>query len=197
MADHYYSKDPASASDVQELSYTVAGKTYKFFSDHSVFSIQRVDPGTDLLIRTVLKDQEQTEKILDLGCGYGPIGLVLADQLGAEATLMDINERAMDLARRGAAANRIAAEVVTEDKVTAQDYTLVATNPPIRAGKITVYHFFALAYDHLAADGALYVVIRKQQGADSAVKELKRVFGNCETIGRQSGYHILKSIKKE
>ena len=154
-----------------------------------------MDPGTDLLIRTILKDQTHTEKILDLGCGYGPIGLVLADQLGAEATLMDINERAMDLARRGAAANHITAEVVTEDLVTAEDYTLVATNPPIRAGKSTVYHFFALAYEHLKAGGVLYVVIRKQQGADSAVKELKRVFGNCETIGRQSGYHILKSIK--
>lgn len=197
MADHYYSKDPSSKSEVQTLSYEVGGRTYTFFSDHSVFSIQRVDPGSDLLIRTILKDQEHTEKILDLGCGYGPIGLVLADQLGAEATLMDINERAMDLARRGAAANRITAEVVTEDKVTDQDYTLVATNPPIRAGKSTVYHFFALAYEHLKENGALYVVIRKQQGADSAVKELKRVFGNCATIGRQSGYHILKSIKEQ
>lgn len=197
MADHYYSKDPSSKSEVQTLSYEVGGRTYTFFSDHSVFSIQRVDPGSDLLIRTILKDQEHTEKILDLGCGYGPIGLVLADQLGAEATLMDINERAMDLARRGAAANHITAEVVTEDKVTDQDYTLVATNPPIRAGKSTVYHFFALAHAHLAEGGALYVVIRKQQGADSAVKELKRVFGNCATIGRQSGYHILKSIKEQ
>ena len=197
MADHYYTAQPTSASDEQELLYEAGGRTYRFFSDHSVFSIQRIDPGTDLLIKTILSDQERTRKILDLGCGYGPIGLVLADQLGAEATLMDINERAMELARKAASFNHIQATVLTEDQLTDKDYSLVATNPPIRAGKQTVFHFFALAFERLEKGGCLYVVIQKKQGAGSAEKELVRLFGNCETIGRKAGYHILKSIKEE
>ncbi len=195
MADHYYSSNPASASDIQELFYEAGGRTYRFFSDHSVFSIKRIDPGTDLLIRTVLEEQEQTQKILDLGCGYGPIGLVLADQLSAQATLLDVNERAMDLARQAARINRIDAQVLTEDRLVDADYTLAATNPPIRAGKQTVYHLFRLAYVHLVPGGVLYVVIQKKQGADSAVKELVSIFGNCETVGRKAGYHILRSTK--
>ncbi len=196
MADHYYSANPTSVSDVQELSYEAGGKSYRFFSDHSVFSIQRIDPGTDLLIRTVLEEEEQTDKILDLGCGYGPIGVVLGDQLHAEkVTMIDVNERAMDLARRAAALASVPASVIKEEELTDTDHTLAATNPPIRAGKKTVYHLFAVAYDHLAKGGVLYVVIQKKQGADSAVKELNTLFGNCETVGRKAGYHILRSVK--
>ena len=117
MADHYYSANPTSVSDVQELSYEAGGKSYRFFSDHSVFSIQRIDPGTDLLIRTVLEEEEQTDKILDLGCGYGPIGVVLGDQLHAEkVTMIDVNERAMDLARRAAALASVPASVIREER---------------------------------------------------------------------------------
>lgn len=195
MAEHYYTSNPTSASDVQELQYEAGGKKYRFFSDHSVFSIQRVDPGTDLLIRTILKEQTAADSILDLGCGYGPIGIVLADQLDAKAIMMDINERAMDLAEKGAKANRVEAEIITEDQLGDRKVDLAATNPPIRAGKKVVYHFFQLAYDHLQEGGALYVVIQKKQGADSAEKELVRIFGQCETVGRKAGYHILRSIK--
>ncbi len=195
MAEHYYTSNPSSVSEEQELTYEVGGKSYRFFSDHSVFSIQRVDPGTDLLIRTILKEQTSADSVLDLGCGYGPIGIVLADQLEAKAVMMDINERAMHLAEKGAEVNRVAAEIITEDQLGDRIVDLVATNPPIRAGKKTVYHFFQLAYDHLKEGGALYVVIQKKQGADSAEKELVRIFGQCETVGRKSGYHILRSIR--
>ena len=109
--------------------------------------------------------------------------------------MMDINERAMHLAEKGAEVNRVSAEIITEDQLGDRIVDLVATNPPIRAGKKTVYHFFQLAYDHLQEGGALYVVIQKKQGADSAEKELVRIFGQCETVGRKSGYHILRSIR--
>lgn len=194
MAEHYYTSNPTSKSDVQEIAYEAGGRTYRFFSDHGTFSMDRVDLGTDLLIRTILKDDPEPGPILDLGCGYGPIGLVLADQFKTPAVLMDINERAMDLARQAATANRIEnVRIVTEDQLTAGGFAIAATNPPIRAGKKVVYHFFQLAYDRLQPGGVLYVVIQKKQGADSAFKELVRVFGNCETIGRQAGYHILRS----
>ena len=202
MADHYYTTSPDSKSDIRMIPYEAGGKKYEFYTDHGVFSISRVDHGTDILINTVLEDYEPEEPgaILDMGCGYGPIGIVMADQYRPSPVVMlDVNERAMELAGRSASLNRVADSVtiVKEDQLEGMRFQMVVTNPPIRAGKQTIYHLFALAQEKLLDGGSLYVVIRKNQGADSAVKELKRLFGNCETIEKKSGFHILKSLKEE
>lgn len=200
MADHYYTTSPDSKSDIRTISYEVDGQQYEFYTDHGVFSITRVDHGTDILIRTVLADYEpKTGGILDMGCGYGPIGIVLADRYAPKPVVMvDVNERAMELAQRSVFLNHIVSPVsiTTEDQLGDQRFGLVVTNPPIRAGKQTVYHFFAVAWERLIPGGCLYVVIRKNQGADSVVKELTRLFGNCVTLERKSGFHILKCIKE-
>jgi len=202
MADHYYTTSPDSKSDIRMIPYEAGGKKYEFYTDHGVFSISRVDHGTDILINTVLEDYEPEDSgaILDMGCGYGPIGIVMADQYRPSPVVMlDVNERAMELAGRSASLNRVADSVtiVKEDQLEGMQFRMVVTNPPIRAGKQTIYHLFALAQEKLLNGGSLYVVIRKNQGADSAVKELKRLFGNCETIEKKSGFHILKSVKEE
>lgn len=202
MADHYYTTSPDSKSDIRMIPYEAGGKKYEFYTDHGVFSISRVDHGTDILINTVLEDYESEDSgaILDMGCGYGPIGIVMADQYRPSPVVMlDVNERAMELAGRSASLNRVADSVtiVKEEQLEGMQFRMVVTNPPIRAGKQTIYHLFALAQEKLLNGGSLYVVIRKNQGADSAVKELKRLFGNCETIEKKSGFHILKSVKEE
>ena len=202
MADHYYTTSPDSKSDIRMIPYEAGGKKYEFYTDHGVFSISRVDHGTDILINTVLEDYEPEDSgaILDMGCGYGPIGIVMADQYRPSPVVMlDVNERAMELAGRSASLNRVADSVtiVKEEQLEGMQFRMVVTNPPIRAGKQTIYHLFALAQEKLLNGGSLYVVIRKNQGADSAVKELKRLFGNCETIEKKSGFHILKSVKEE
>lgn len=203
MADHYYTTSPDSKSDIRMIPYEVGGRKYEFYTDHGVFSISRVDHGTDILINTVLEDYTATPGseagILDMGCGYGPIGIVMADQYAdTPVVMLDVNERAMDLAQKSAVLNRVAdhVSIVKEEQLEGMRFQMVVTNPPIRAGKQTIYHLFALAEEKLMDDGVLYVVIRKNQGADSAVKELKRLFGNCETIEKKSGFHILKSIKE-
>ena len=199
MSEHYFTAHPKSASDVRRIFYQTENHTYTFLTDHGVFSMQRIDPGTDLLIRTVLKEEDTARRILDPGCGYGPIGIVLAKEFGCQAVLMDINERAMDLARQGAVLNEVGSQirVVTEDMLRLCDaFDLVVTNPPIRAGKQVVYHFFSMAYEELAPLGRLYVVMQNKQGAGSAVRELTRVFGNCTTVDRKSGYHILRAVKE-
>lgn len=208
MAQHYYSKEPVSASNERYIDYTIrvngAMQRYSFVTDSGVFSISRVDHGTDILLNAILADEPaEPKRVLDIGCGYGPIGVVLGTAFPkAHIHMVDVNERAMDLARRNAqkagladvtveAAEQLPALLESPENA----FQMVVTNPPIRAGKAVVYGIFQQACDHLAAGGALYVVIRKNQGGPSAVKELERLFGNCTVIDRQSGFHILKSIK--
>lgn len=201
MADHYFSDHPDSRSDIREISYGLGSISMRFLTDHGVFSISRVDHGTDLVLKTVLKDRlTAPESVLDMGCGYGPIGLTLAKAWPTcSVTMLDVNSRAMELAERNRVLNGLPEEIriVRQEELAASRFEMVVTNPPVRAGKTTVYSLFALAQQHMAAQGALYVVLRKNQGAPSAAKELIRLFGNCEIINRQSGYHILKSRKAE
>lgn len=201
MPDHYFSDHPDSRSDIREIPYELGSISMRFLTDHGVFSISRVDHGTDLLLKTVLKDRDTAPKsVLDIGCGYGPIGLTLAKAWPTcSVTMLDVNSRAMELAEKNRVLNGLPEEIriVRQEELAASSFETVVTNPPVRAGKTTVYSLFALAQQHMVAQGALYVVLRKNQGAPSAVKELIRLFGNCEIINRQSGFHILKSVKTE
>lgn len=207
MAQHYYSKEPVSASNIRHIEYEIKlrgeARHFSFETDSGVFSITRVDHGTDILLNAIAKeDPAPPRRILDIGCGYGPIGIVLAALYPeAHIQMVDVNERAMDLARRNAKTARIADFTVESvDNLPEQAgpddaFQMVVTNPPIRAGKSVVYGIFAQAREQLAPGGALYVVIRKNQGGPSAIKELERLFGGCAVIDRQSGFHILKCIK--
>lgn len=199
MGDHYYTNDPASVSDERVIVYRAPTGEVSFTTDRGVFSGSRVDFGSDLLIRTVAKAEEAAPaSLFDIGCGYGPIGLSLGLLWPQAAVCMaDVNERAMALAAKNAQAFRRSVTVVhNQENPPAGPFEVVVTNPPIRAGKATVYGIFAQAHAALTAGGRLYVVIQKKQGADSAVKEIVRLFGNCGTIARDGGFHILRAVKE-
>ncbi|MBQ7064866.1 MAG: class I SAM-dependent methyltransferase [Firmicutes bacterium] len=197
--EHYFSNNPTSRSDEQIIRYTLADRLYLLMTDHGVFSMDRVDKGSDLLIRTVLKAEEDPASCMDIGCGYGPIGLILADRWPAsEWQLVDVNDRAMELAGRNAAALGLLGRVQIGpmESFPADDRReVIVTNPPIRAGKQVIYGLFREAWERLAPGGRLYIVIRKNQGADSAAREIRNLFGNCETVGREAGYHVLRAEK--
>ena len=137
------------------------------------------------------------ETLLDVGCGYGTLGLTLAKAQELEVTLVDINQRALDLARKNAAANQVSADIFQSnvyEQVTGQFHHIIS-NPPIRAGKQVVHEVISGSYDHLLADGDLTIVIQKKQGAPSAKAKMEEVFGNCETLKKDKGYYILRSVK--
>jgi 16S rRNA (guanine1207-N2)-methyltransferase len=200
MTEHYYSGRPTTASDPRTFEVNLRGITLKLTSDAGVFSRDGVDYGSRVLIEKM--EIPEKGRILDVGCGYGPIGLTAAKLAPkAHVTMIDVNERAVDLARQNAAANGIAnASFEVSDlfeAVKCDAFDVIVTNPPIRAGKAVVHQIFEEARDHLNTGGFLWVVIQKKQGAPSARAKLEELFGSeeVEEIAKDKGYKILLARK--
>ena len=193
MPDHYYTEMPTSAHDERRIALRALGNDLTFITDAGVFSRDGLDRGTEVLLDAL---PALSGRVLDLGCGWGAVGVALGKRWpGLDIVMTDINSRAVELARRNLTENGVKATVVQGDGFAAVEgrFDAIVTNPPIRAGKAVIYGLFAQARDHLKPDGALYVVIRKQQGAPSALKYLKEIYARAETVGRGSGFHVLRA----
>lgn len=201
MTNHYYSENPDLPHDYEEWDFQLRGHRFHFVTDSGVFSRDTVDYGSRVLIDAFDFDElPQAGGILDVGCGYGPIGLALAAVGERSVEMIDVNQRAVDLAQRNAQRNQI--ENVTihvsniYEALTQAPYAAIVSNPPIRAGKEVVHEILTGAYEHLLVGGTLTIVIQKKQGAPSAKKKMLDVFGNCETVIKDKGYYILRSTKE-
>ena len=191
----YYAENPDAAHDVQELKVELLGEKMTFLTDAGVFSKKMIDFGSQVLLSTL--DFQEGESVLDVGCGYGPIGLSLAKAQGVAVTMVDVNERALELAKKNAARNQLEAQIFSSDVYEAVEgvFDHVISNPPIRAGKKVVHQVIAGSFDHLKTGGDLTIVIQKKQGAPSAKAKMEETFGNCETVKKDKGYYILRSEK--
>ena len=196
MNEHYYTASPTSAHDRRSFTADVGGQALSFVTDAGVFSKNEVDPGSRLLIEAM---PSLEGRVLDLGCGWGAIGLFLKKRNpDIHLVCADVNERALSLARENARLNGLEAEFILSDSFSeiSASFDHIALNPPIRAGKTVIYAMFDGALEHLSPGGDLTIVIRKQQGAPSAQKRLEEVFGNAALIARSAGYHIIRSVKE-
>ena len=197
MNDHYYTRVPQSESRPVSCVYSYRGVDLSFQTDAGVFSKGEVDTGTRLLLEAL--PEEMNGDILDLGCGWGVIGISIAKNWPeTRVTMADVNTRALDLSRENAKRNRAEVTCVESDGMAAlegQTFDAVVTNPPIRAGKQVIYRMFADAAECLKPGGALYLVIRKQQGAESCLKYLQTVFPQVEKLDRSGGFWVLKAGK--
>lgn len=195
MPDYYYTQEPASAHKERSITVRALGLTLSFETDAGVFSKNELDPGSRLLIESL---GALSGRVLDLGCGWGPVGTFLSlVNPQAQLVMSDVNERALDLARRNLKNNGATAEVIASDGFAALEGTFdhIATNPPIRAGKALIYGLFDTAHERLREGGTLTIVIRKQQGAPSALRHLEETFGNAEVIAKGGGYWIIRSVR--
>lgn len=200
MSEHYYSKTPNSKSNPTTWKFELRGNTFTFTTDRGVFSKNEVDFGSRTLIETFAEPDTDGD-ILDLGCGYGPIGLSLAKSFSERQFIMsDINERALELAEKNAKQNQVKNVILkNSDRLEAFGtgrFAAILTNPPIRAGKQTVHQMFEESFAALKSGGELWVVIQKKQGAPSALKKLKELFFQVETVEKRKGYFILKAKKQ-
>ena len=193
MPEHYYTASPQSAHEERHFRTVFAGRTLEFETDAGVFSKQHIDPGSELLCRSL--PPTLGGDVLDMGCGWGAMTVMtLSAHPDVRMTMADINERALALAVRNVERNGMQAAAVLSDGFAqvVGEFDAVITNPPIRAGKAVIYRMFEEAKAHLRAGGALYLVIRKQQGAPSALKFLKELYGDAEVIARDGGYWIIR-----
>ena len=203
MANHYYTKNPESISQQKHWTYRLKGNTLSFTSDNGVFSKNTVDFGSELLVESYdIPEQFQKASLLDIGCGYGTMGLAYGKaypELSIE--MIDVNERALVLAQENAKKNGIHNVDIHEsnlyDSVKKSQYEIIISNPPIRAGKEVVHRILAESYDHLIEEGQLVIVIQKKQGAPSAQKKMQEGLGNVERIALDKGYWILVSTKEK
>jgi len=196
MNDHYYTRVPQSESKPVSCDYTYRGIPLSFQTDAGVFSKGEVDTGTRLLLEAL--PEELSGEILDLGCGWGVIGISIARKWpGVRVTMADVNTRALDLSRENAKRNRAEVTCVESDGMAAlagKTFDAVVTNPPIRAGKQVIYRMFADAAKSLNPGGVLYLVIRRQQGAESCMKYLQTLYTNVEKLDKSGGFWVLKAM---
>lgn len=198
MADHYYTNQPSTAHDRKIWDAQLRGQKFRFISDAGVFAKGGVDYGSRVLIEVM--DIPEAAQVLDVGCGYGPIGLTAARLAGrGHVTMIDVNQRAVELAKENAANNKIANVTIVESDLFAalgeQQFDVILTNPPIRAGKEVVHAIFEGAYDRLREGGALWIVIQKKQGAPSAKQKLESLFAQVEEVTKDKGYRVYRAVK--
>ncbi len=197
--DHYYSENPNVESDPTTINVVIREQQLTFTSDRGVFSKGDIDFGTRVLLESF---EWPTVKggIGDIGCGWGPIGVTLAKENSDRSIVMvDVNERAVELAKNNAKLNRVGnVEVIQSSlfsNVRDYEFATILTNPPIRAGKKIVHQLFEEAYAQLLSGGELWVVIQKKQGAPSAKKKLEEMFDVVEVPRKEKGYFILNAKK--
>jgi len=199
--DHYYSKKPTSESKPETWETQIKEQSFSFTTDAGVFSKHQVDFGSEVLMTTAERVEFPKGDLLDVGTGYGPIGLYLARAFPNRTIEMtDVNERAVALAKKNATQNDIENVRIYQsdlyENVPKQKFAGVISNPPIRAGKQVVHAILETAADYLIEDGLLLIVIQKKQGAPSARKKMKEVFDNVKRINLEKGYWILASRKE-
>ncbi len=196
---HYFQDDPRLVTNIKEISFEINGLKMQLFTDNGVFSKNHVDEGSAIFLK-VLLPLDLGENILDLGCGYGALGLTLAvAKPQCKVTLADINPRAMALCQRNATRLNLSQRVTILQSDIFDNiegpYDSIVVNPPIRAGKSVTYRMYAEAKQYLIDGGSLYIVIRKAQGALSAARYIEEIFGNVTLLERDKGYHIYRATK--
>jgi 16S rRNA (guanine1207-N2)-methyltransferase len=199
LSEHYYSRTQKVESEPKYWDFTLRNVLFRFKTDNGVFSKKEVDFGSRLLIEAFVLPSVEGP-VLDVGCGYGPIGLSIAKNYPERIVhMIDVNERAIELAMANARQNAVDnVEIYESDtllNVKQSNFASILTNPPIRAGKKTVHDIFEQSYEHLVTGGELWIVIQKKQGAPSAIEKLKERFTTVETIDKSKGYFIIKAVK--
>ena len=196
---YYFDQTPTSESNIKEIKFSLYGQEYAYYTDNGVFSKSRIDGGSYIFLK-VLLPLHLDGRILDLGCGYGPIGLTIAqNSKEARVDLADINSRALALASKSSERLNLNSRVTflhsdIFEKIEGP-YDSIVVNPPIRAGKVVTYQMYSGAKQFLIDGGSLYVVIRKKQGAESAFKYLETIFENVTVLHKEKGYWIIKATK--
>ncbi len=189
--NHYFTNNDNLKSERRIIKYNYGSSCFDFISDNGVFSKNKIDYGSSLLVTTYLQNKKNITNFLDVGCSYGFISIILSKELNVSGEGIDINKRALKLATENAKLNNVSVSFKESDIYNNVDasYDLIITNPPIRAGKKVVMEILKEGLKYLNHDGELWAVIRKDQGAKSIIQELEKL--TPVTIAAKSkGFYI-------
>ncbi len=189
--NQYFENNEQLNSELRTIKYNYQDIDFSFFSDLGVFSKNHIDYGSMFLVETLLNFKKNYQSILDVGSGYGYIGIVLSKITNAPVMMVDINERAIHLCKKNIKENLINGDCLISNcyEKISNKYDLIVTNPPIRAGKKVVLEILLGAKNHLNEDGELWFVIRKDQGAKSIAKQLENDYFVKE-VKKSKGFYI-------
>lgn len=195
--EHYFTNNENLKSELRKLVYKYEDKTLEFFSDNGVFAKDKIDYASRLLVETFVKEKYNENGngiILDVGCGYGFMGITVGKILNRKVELVDINKRALHLSERNIKLNEVDGKAYESNAYDCvkNKYEYIITNPPIRAGKETVLNILKGAKDHLLDNGELWFVINKDQGAKSTTNALKECY-NIEVVAKSKGFFVFKA----
>ena len=195
MTEHYYSKKQTSRLRITEIEIALKGNNLKFSTGSGVFSIGKIDKGTYLLIEKCIIQPDW--EVLDLGCGYGPVGISIAKAFPSTSVLMtDINQRAIKLSRMNIKINNIQNIKTKQSDLydnIPEKFDTIITNPPQSAGKQVCFEIIKQAKLHLKKGGLLQLVARHNKGGKELEKKMKEVFNNVKDIAKKAGYRIYVS----
>jgi len=189
--NQYFNENPAVLTHERTLRLNIFGMDFRFMANNGLFSCDKVDAASILLLENI---PNLEGRVLDLGCGYGAIGIVLAKKHPINLTMSDINRIALDYAAKNVALNQVEAECIHSDGFDNLHgtYDSIVLNPPIHAGKDVMYRLYAGAAAHLTPGGALYIVIQKKHGAESTLATLKELFAKCITLYKKKGIYVFE-----
>lgn len=199
----YFEKEPLSEHAPTSFTCRFEGIGFDFNGDSGIFSMKRADHGSSIMINAYIKERragrDKGISLLDMGCGYGLVGVVLKRVFPElDVTMIDINRRAVEYAKKNSERNSVRfVRVLQADGTESFDakYDTVLLNPPVRAGKNVVFSMYDRIYENLNNGGKSYIVIQTKQGAASSADKLNSLFGNCETLTIKSGYRVFKCVK--
>lgn len=195
---HYFMNDDTLGNDIRVFDISIFDKKYVFYTNSGVFAKSKFDYGTRLLLNNLVINKS-CGKILDLGCGYGVVGVILGDKYKKfDIDMVDINDRAVKLSKKNLSCNGVSnAKAFVSDVFSNVSfvYDYIVTNPPIKAGKEVVKKFLLGSYNYLCNDGELWFVMRKDHGVKSMIELLNDIY-ITKIIDKDKGFYIVKAIKK-
>lgn len=191
---HYFTNEENLKSEIEKVIAEINGIPFYFYTDNGVFSKGELDFGTELLLKNFKYDNPNNKTLLDIGCGCGPIG-IYASHLGFAVDMSDVNKRAIHLSKMSLKEQGLNANVFESDayKNITNKYDYIVSNPPIRVGKEKLYEIVMNAKEHLKGGGSLWIVVRKQQGAESMLRDMKNAYKTVEVIAKKKGFFIIKA----
>ncbi len=192
---HYFEAKQKSKFVPKEIKAILRGREFIFTTASGVFSIEHVDKGTGILVDYCEVPADAT--VLDLGCGYGVVGIAIKKCLPkTNVTMVEVNERAVSLAKKNAVKNNVNVKILQGDlyePIKEEKFDAILVNPPYAAGREICYKIIEDSIKHLNSKGTLQLVARHNKGGAMLEKKMEEVFGNVNTLAKKAGYRVYES----